>query len=80
MKKHQTINFLKAIEGENVYIFERKENNVTKLLFNLGIFSEDVLNLVTLLIIRNKFELCSWNINYIENNKCYILYFRRLMK
>lgn len=80
MRKHQAINFLKAIEGENVYIFERKENNVTKILYNSGIFSEDVLNLVTLLIIRNKFELCSWNIEYIENNKCYILYFRRVTK
>lgn len=80
IKKQKSINFLKAIVGKDVYIFERKENNVTKLLFNLDIFSEDVLNLVTLLIIRNKFELCSWNIEYIENNKCYILYFRRLMK
>ena len=80
MEKEKSINFLETLVNKNVYIFERKENDATKLLFNLGIFSEDVLNLVTLLIIRNKFELCSWDINYIENNKCYILYFRRLMK
>lgn len=80
MKNYKTINFLKTLEGKNVYIFERKENNITKILYNSGIFTEDILNLLTLLIIRNKFELCSWNIEYIENNKCYILYFRRLMR
>ena len=79
MKKHQAINFLKAIEGKNVYIFERKENNITKILYNPGVFTEDILNLLITLITINKFELCSWNIEYIENNKCYILYFRRFI-
>ena len=80
MNKQKTINFLKTLEGNNVYIFEHKENNNTKILYNLGVFTEDILNLLILLIIRNKFELHSWNIEYIKNNKCYILYFRRLMK